>query len=43
MNEQQNKKRLFWVKPTLCESTRQALDDFYKNWNVKMQIYSEIT
>jgi hypothetical protein len=31
------------VKPILCESTNQAIEEFYNYGNVKMQTYSETT
>jgi hypothetical protein len=29
MNKQQNKKRIFWVKTILRESTHQAIEEFF--------------
>jgi len=41
MNKQQNKKRLFCVKPILCVSNNQAFEEFYNYGNVNIQTYSE--
>ena len=41
MNKLQNKKFRFRVKPILCESTHQAIEDFYMYGNVKKNAFSE--